>query len=102
MTRNGAIAGMACGGITSALWPLLRANFSAPIFGLYEIVPGFIVALITIYVVSVYDRKYSKRWEIWKYLLDDYKIKINVVESFHVVICVGAFFIWKMRKKIEK
>jgi len=61
MTRNGAIAGMACGGITSALWPLLRANFSAPIFGLYEIVPGFIVALITIYVVSVYDRKYSKR-----------------------------------------
>ena len=52
MTRNGAVAGMALGGITSAVWPVLKNYFNSPIFGLYEIVPGFIVAVCAIYIVS--------------------------------------------------
>lgn len=74
MTRNGAVAGMTCGGITSAVWPLLKIHFSSSIFQLYEIVPGFILALIAIYIVSKIDEgrgivctpNYSKDEEIEK------------------------------------
>lgn len=55
MTRNGALAGMVFGGITSALWPLLKLHFTNPIFALYEIVPGFIAGLIAIFIVSKID-----------------------------------------------
>ncbi len=45
MTRNGAIAGMIVGALTVVIWP----NFDT---GLYEIVPGFILALIAILIFS--------------------------------------------------
>ena len=74
MTRNGAVAGMTCGGITSAVWPLLKIHINSSIFQLYEIVPGFILALIAIYIVSKIDEgrgivctpNYSKDEEIEK------------------------------------
>lgn len=47
MTRQGALAGIISGGLTVLIWK--QFNF----FNLYEIVPGFIISLIAIYVVSM-------------------------------------------------
>ncbi|OPX56176.1 sodium/proline symporter [Oceanospirillum multiglobuliferum] len=49
MTRNGALAGIIVGAMTVVIWKQL----SGGIFDLYEIVPGFILAWISIYVVSL-------------------------------------------------
>ena len=49
MTRNGALAGILVGGITVVIWKQLTGG----LFDLYEIVPGFILAAIAIYVVSM-------------------------------------------------
>ncbi|HKJ67296.1 MAG TPA: sodium/proline symporter PutP [bacterium] len=53
MTRNGALTGMVVGGLTVLIWKQL----SGGIFELYEIVPGFVLSLICIVVVSLLDRK---------------------------------------------
>ena len=45
-TRAGVIAGIIVGGVTVLVWKQFE------LFGLYEIVPGFIFALIAIYIVS--------------------------------------------------
>ncbi|WP_017727052.1 sodium/proline symporter PutP [Halalkalibacterium ligniniphilum] len=65
MTRNGALAGMIVGGITVVVWAELDRWFNLtaeqyPILGLYEIVPGFILAGIAIIVVSLIDKEPSK------------------------------------------
>lgn len=49
MTRNGALAGIVVGGVTVVVWKQLTGG----LFDLYEIVPGFILATIAIYVVSM-------------------------------------------------
>lgn len=57
MTRNGAAAGMIAGGITSAVWPVLRNAFSdVALFQFYEIVPGFLIAVIFIFLFSRGER----------------------------------------------
>ncbi len=48
ITEKGAFAGIIIGGITVVIWK----NISGGIFELYEIVPAFILASITIYIVS--------------------------------------------------
>ena len=48
-TRRGVIAGIIVGGVTVLVWKQLA------LFGLYEIVPGFVFALIAIYIVSKLD-----------------------------------------------
>ncbi len=48
-TRRGVIAGIIVGGVTVLAWKQFE------LFGLYEIVPGFVFALIAIYVVSLFD-----------------------------------------------
>ncbi|MBE8954135.1 MAG: sodium/proline symporter PutP [Quinella sp. 2Q5] len=53
-TRNGIIAGIIVGGTTVLVWKQLA------LFGLYEIVPGFIFALIAIYIVSKMDAEPSR------------------------------------------
>ena len=53
-TRNGIIAGIIVGGVTVLVWKQLA------LFGLYEIVPGFIFSLIAIYVVSILDKEPEK------------------------------------------
>ncbi|MEJ6121544.1 sodium/proline symporter PutP [Vibrio sp. 2-Bac 85] len=50
MNRSGAIAGMLVGGITIVVWKQL----SGGIFDLYEIVPGVILATISIVAVSLF------------------------------------------------
>jgi sodium/proline symporter len=49
MNRNGALAGVLVGSITIVVWKQL----SGGIFDLYEIVPGFILASISIVLVSL-------------------------------------------------
>ena len=53
-TRNGILAGVITGGLTVLIWKQFA------FFGLYEIIPGFILALIAIYVVSLMDKAPSK------------------------------------------
>ena len=48
-TRRGVIAGIIVGGVTVLAWKQFE------LFGLYEIVPGFLFALIAIYLVSKFD-----------------------------------------------
>jgi len=45
-TRNGVVAGIIVGGVTVLVWKQFA------LFGLYEIVPGFLLSLLAIYVVS--------------------------------------------------
>ncbi|MCL7747650.1 sodium/proline symporter PutP [Halalkalibacter alkaliphilus] len=57
MTRNGALAGMIVGGLTVIIWAELESWFGLspeqfPILGLYEIIPGFILAWIAAMVFS--------------------------------------------------
>ncbi|KGD71896.1 proline:sodium symporter PutP [Tatumella morbirosei] len=46
MTRNGALAGMIAGAVTVVIWKQFA------LFGLYEIIPGFIVGLLAIVIFS--------------------------------------------------
>ena len=46
-TRNGVVAGIIVGGPTVLIWKQFE------FLGLYEIIPGFIFALIAIYVFSL-------------------------------------------------
>ena len=48
-TRRGVIAGIIVGGVTVLAWKQFE------LFGLYEIVPGFVFALIAIWLVSKFD-----------------------------------------------
>ena len=50
-TRNGVLAGIIVGGVTVLVWKQLA------LFGLYEIVPGFVLSLLAIYAVSLLDKK---------------------------------------------
>lgn len=59
MTNKGAIAGLLFGGITVVAWHYIPAAVH-PIFGLYEIVPGFLMCLIFSVVVSLFDRNKNK------------------------------------------
>lgn len=58
MTRKGAISGVIAGGLVSIVWGILKSR--GGIFSVYEIVPGMIVSLIVIVVVSLLDAPPSK------------------------------------------
>ncbi|TEB06081.1 Sodium/proline symporter [Pelotomaculum schinkii] len=58
MTKSGALAGIIAGGITVLVWKQL-AHFGG-IFALYEIVPGFIMSVFAIIVVSMMSKQPSK------------------------------------------
>ncbi|MDZ5474607.1 sodium/proline symporter PutP [Bacillus sp. 31A1R] len=49
MNRNGALAGIITGAITVVVWEKLKGG----LFDLYEIVPGFIVCTLAIFLVSL-------------------------------------------------
>lgn len=53
MTRNGALAGIVVGGLTVMVWPQLGDVTGWEVFGLYELVPGFILSWLAIWVVSM-------------------------------------------------
>jgi len=52
MTRNGALAGMVVGGTVVVVWKHLSGGW----FDLYELVPGFVFAVVAIVVFSLFDR----------------------------------------------
>lgn len=51
MTRNGALSGILVGAITVVIWKQFAW------FGLYEIIPGFIFATVSIVIVSLLDKR---------------------------------------------
>lgn len=55
MTRNGALAGIVLGAATVIAWKLIAVDRFGS--GLYEMVPGFIIATLGILVVSRLDRE---------------------------------------------
>ena len=48
-TKNGILAGIVVGGLTVLIWKQLA------LFGLYEIIPGFFLSALAIYVASLMD-----------------------------------------------
>lgn len=63
MTRNGALTGIIVGTLTVIIWEALskvKILANVEILGLYEIVPGFILASLAIIVVSLIDKAPSK------------------------------------------
>lgn len=54
-TAKGAIAGLITGGVTVVAWHNIPASVS-PIFGVYEILPAFILCLLVTVVVSLLDK----------------------------------------------
>ena len=65
-TRSGAIAGMISGGVTVFVWKLVLNNMLSsvvPIFGIYELLPAFIVSSIAIVVTSLLSKKPSEEIE---------------------------------------
>ncbi len=55
MTAKGAIAGLISGFIAVVLWHNVPSSVH-PIFGLYEIIPGFVICLIFSVAVSIFDK----------------------------------------------
>jgi sodium/proline symporter len=53
MTRNATLTGMVIGALTVIVWK----NLSGGMFDLYEILPGFILCSIAIFVVSLLDKE---------------------------------------------
>ena len=53
-TERGVLAGIVTGGMTVLIWKQFA------LFGLYEIVPGFILGLLAIYIVSKLDAEPSR------------------------------------------
>ena len=58
-TLAGAISGMLVGGLTTFIWKFYLSGFSAEIFQIYELVPGFILSFVTIVVVSLLTKEPS-------------------------------------------
>ena len=59
LTRAGAISGMIAGALVVIIWiawikPLASIN---EIFGMYEIIPGFIISVLVTYIVSKLTKK---------------------------------------------
>ena len=71
-TAPGAIAGLICGGITDVVWHYIPASV-AKIFGLYEILPAFIVCLVVTVVISLLtkpDAEVLTKFEEYKKMED--------------------------------
>lgn len=69
MTRNGALAGMLVGGITVLVWKQFAW------WGLYEIVPGFLLGMLAIVLVSWLDQPPAKE------ITDDF----DAAQNLHIL-----------------
>lgn len=62
MNKLGAIAGMVSGAVTVIVWNILKVKLpNVSLFGLYELLPAFIIAVIFIFVVSKLTQEPSKQ-----------------------------------------
>ncbi len=57
MNRAGALAGIVVGGTTTIVWPMFRGG--APIFDLYELVPGFLLSTLAIVAATLLTSRRS-------------------------------------------
>lgn len=64
MTKNGAIAGIVCGGLTTILWSNTNVSlgFGLSTSDVYELIPGFLVSTLAILLVSMTE-KHTERFE---------------------------------------
>ena len=58
----GAVAGMLVGGVTTFVWKFYLSSFASSyaIFGIYELLPGFVLSFVTIVAVSLCTKAPSK------------------------------------------
>ena len=58
----GAVSGMAVGAATCFVWKFVLSGYAAqhPVFGLYELAPGFLLAFVTTVVVSLVTKRPSQ------------------------------------------
>ena len=58
----GAVAGMLVGSVTCFVWKFVLSGFVAahPVFGLYELAPGFLLSFVATVVVSLVTKKPSQ------------------------------------------
>lgn len=70
-TRKGVIAGIVVGGVTTVVWKLSSGGW----FDMYEIIPGFILSSLVIFVVSLFtqDREMIILSRQFQRFLDKYK-----------------------------
>ena len=71
-TAPGAIAGLVCGGVVDVVWHYIPSSVN-PIFGLYEIVPAFLICLIVTVVVSLctkQNEEVAAKFEEYKNMAD--------------------------------
>jgi len=71
-TAPGAIAGLIAGGVVDVAWHYIPSSV-APIFGLYEIVPAFLVCLVVTIVVSLctkVDSEVEAKFDTYKTMAD--------------------------------
>ena len=73
--RNGALAGMVTGAVTVIVWNTFGW------FGLYEIIPGFLFALIAIVIFSLIGQKPS---QAMKDIFDEVQVAVRKGEDLHV------------------
>ena len=58
----GAVAGMVVGAVTCFVWKFVLSGYAAahPVFGLYELAPGFLLSFVATVVVSLVTKKPSQ------------------------------------------
>ncbi len=76
LTKEGAITGMILGSLTVIFWIIMKApEQHAAIFDLYEIIPGFLISLISTVLVSMMTRKPEQR------ILDEFDEMVRIVKN---------------------
>lgn len=76
-TRSGAIAGMLSGGICVFVWKLVLKPIGG-VFGIYELLPSFIISCVFILVVSIVSNRPSGEIESE---FEDVKLTVNQTEA---------------------
>lgn len=76
MTRNGAFLGILLGGTTVILWRALSS--SGGIFALYELIPGFILCCLGVYIGSRYD---IKRQHLKKRVIEQHRSFVEKISD---------------------
>ncbi|KAA1037709.1 sodium/proline symporter PutP [Macrococcus equipercicus] len=76
LTKEGAISGMILGSLTVIFWIVMKsAPHHATIFDLYEIIPGFVISLLSTILVSMLTIKPEQR------VLDEFDEMKRIVRS---------------------
>ncbi|WP_269886857.1 sodium/proline symporter PutP [Macrococcoides canis] len=73
LTKHGAITGMVLGSVTVIFWIMMKSH--GGIFELYEIVPGFLISLVSTVLVSLVTPKPEQR------IIDEFDEMKQIVKS---------------------